>query len=100
MLNRANNRRLGKHGALTIAARAILEPLADAADVDEAAAVQLMRDDVVPRGAGGEQPLAVVRGDDAVRGDLVGVVLQHLRVKVCRLVLHRPRRVVVVVVWR
>jgi hypothetical protein len=69
----------------------MLQPIAHVTHVDQTPLVQLVGDDKVPRGARGEEPLAVVRSHDAVARRLVGVVLQHVGVEIGRVVLHRPR---------
>ncbi len=71
-------------GPLAVAARLVLEPVADVGHVDEAAAEQVMADDEVPGGAGRQQPLARVGRGDAVAGRFVLVVGQQVRVEVGR----------------
>lgn len=98
LLDGLENSPLLEDRTLPIAFGLGLEPIADIGNVYHAPLVQVVADDEVPRRTGSIQPLAVVTGDYAVAGRLVGVVGQDVGVEVCRVVGHgscRGRRTAV-----
>lgn len=69
----------------------MLQAVADVRNVHEALLVEVVPDDKLPGRARGVQALALVAGDHAVAGRLVGVQRQHVAVEVGRVVLHGAR---------
>lgn len=91
-LDNLENGPLPKHGALAVALGLRFEALTDVGNINQPALEQVVVDYQVPGRAGREEPLAVVARHDPVARRLVGVALQHLGVKVGRVVGHGARR--------
>lgn len=77
---------LGKDRPLSVTLGHPPHVLGHLADVDQASLVQRVFQEEIPGGTGGKQPMAIVRGDYTVRGELVLVALEHVGVEIGRCV--------------